>query len=191
MEEEENEETQARDTRALTDAQRKREQEAVAEITSKFGYTCTSGACRYVEMDNAEIIKHVRSVQPAGARADAADLISIGSYSSRMKDVRTERTFVDIALEFDFDSNVVRALKQLRIDAHKGVKSKDIPTTDVDVPMKALTGGDIDELRKARKDASTKSRSEKKGSTRKHRHGGAGEHIANFFTWGGYSRSKR
>ena len=186
--EEENTETQAP---TQTDAQKARIQACIAEIAEKFGFTCTSGKCKYVEMSNADVIKHVRGVQPAGARADAADLISMKAYSTRMKDVRAERTFVDIALEFDFDSNVVRALKQLRIDAHKGVKDKDLPRTE-SVGMHGLAGEEIDELRKARKDASSKSRKAKRASRKgRRKHGGAGEHIANFFTFGGFGRSRK
>jgi hypothetical protein len=171
------------DTDTNTDTSADADTDAQAEITEKYGLTYLARKCAYVELTNADIAKRLKGVECAGVQADAPMLISIGSYITRMKTPDAQRTFAQIAADFDFDAHICAELKAIRIEAHEGVTPE---RTDDAHPSGALESEAISALRKTRKDASKKSKAKDKAAahTSKHAHGGLGQHIANFFTFG-------
>lgn len=117
----------------------------------------------------------------SGALANDAELISLGNYV--LADGRT--TLCMIAAEFGFDQNVVRALVQMRKDAHEGVKPE---RTEDKVEHATLASEGIDALRKDRREKSKAKRAEARAGEEAPQHGGLGHALAWVFTFGNFGR---
>jgi len=162
--------------------------QAQEEIKEKYGLTYIARKCAYVDVQNSEITKRLKGIEPAGVQADAGALIAIGSYITRMKTPDAQRTFAQIAADYGFDAHVCAELKAIRIEAHEGVTPE---RTDEAHPMGALDSEPIAALRKTRKEASAKSKGKAKAGAAADdapTHGGLGHALAWLFTFGNYDR---
>lgn len=154
----------------------------IEEALENAGFTSSAGKCGIVNVPTSEIRTLLSAISPAGAVANAKDLIALGSYVGGDR----ATTLIEHASEFKFDNAIVQALIMVRKDAHEGAE---VERTDEKLNHARLHSDEIDALRKSRREASRAKRAEATEATASRTHGGAGEHIANFFTFGAFGRA--
>ena len=146
------------------------------------GITSKPAKCSIIHQDAEDVRALAGASEVAGAQATPSELISLGNYV--LADGRT--TLCMIAGEYDFDQSVVRALVQMRKDAHEGVKPE---RTEDKVEHATLASEEIDALRKDRREKSKAKRAETRaGKGLLPQHGGLGHALAWVFTFGNFGR---
>ena len=146
------------------------------------GFTSSAGKCAIVNVPTSELRTLLSAIAPSGAVANAKDLIALGSYVGGDR----ATTLIEHASEFKFDDAVVQALIMVRKDTHEGAE---VERTEEKLNHARLHSDEIDALRKSRRETSRAKRAEKSEVTASRTHGGAGEHIANFFSFGAFGRA--
>jgi len=153
------------------------------DALERAGIASKSAKAAIIDMPVKDARALARAQEPSGAIAEPKELISIGNYV--LSDERT--SLCVIAGEFEFDQNVVRALAQMRREAHEGVKPE---RTEEKVEHSSLVGEEIDALRKDRREKSKAKRALKREAeaSESREHGGLGHALAWVFTFGNFGR---